>query len=414
MLTKDLLNFRRRGDYLKPVFIDTGDPKLLNLARNLLSIYEIPDGETAGLTAKELAELSEPVVKSQRNLKLAKGLHKLILDRCVFSSPPERDFPILREELFSRAANLLRDRSFALEYNKYRAAAANTAELNDFVEQDIYADLPENERLVRFKQLFPKELLERYNCSQVQSLLLYSGRLELDIEETDQAKLRRLFKYLKFFRLLATVHAKPSRQKNKAARRLKMVVDGPASIFENTRKYGLQLASFFPAVCDLEKWTLRAEIELRKDKRVLRLDQESGLKSHYHNFSAYVPEEIRMFHQLFKQKIDAWQIVGDAPFVDIGGGELIFPDLSFQHDSGKTVHLELFHRWHSTQLFSRIEQHDKELPDNFIIGVDRALSSKPEIKEILDSSPFFSSHGFLYRDFPGVDRVAKLLDSQLA
>jgi len=248
----------------------------------------------------------------------------------------------------------------------------------------------------------------------VQSLLLYSGRLELDIEETDQAKLRRLFKYLKFFRLLATVHAKPSRQKNKAARRLKMVVDGPASIFENTRKYGLQLASFFPAVCDLEKWTLRAEIELRKDKRVLRLDQESGLKSHYHNFSAYVPEEIRMFHQLFKQKIDAWQIVGDAPFVDIGGGELIFPDLSFQHDSGKTVHLELFHRWHSTQLFSRIEQHDKELPDNFIIGVDRALSSKPEIKEILDSSPFFSSHGFLYRDFPGVDRVAKLLDSQLA
>lgn len=413
MLTKDLLNFRRRGDYLKPVFIDTEDPQLLSLARNLLSIYEIPDGQASSLTAKELAELSEPLVKSQRNLKLAKGLHKLILDRCIFSSPPEHDFPALREKLFSRAADLLQDESFELEYNQYRATAANTTELRGFVDQDIYADLPENERLIRFKQLFPKELLQRYNCSQVQSLLLYSGRLELEIEETDQAKLRRLLKYLKFFRLLATVHAKPPRRENKDARRLKMVVDGPASIFENTRKYGLQLASFFPAVCDLEKWTMRAEIELRKEKRLLRIDQESGLKSHYHNFSAYVPEEIKMFHQLFKQKIDAWQIVGDAPFIDIGGGELIFPDLSFQHHSGKTVHLELFHRWHSTQLFSRLEQHDKEIPENFIIGVDRSLSSRPEIKDILDASPFFTQHGFLYRDFPGVDRVSKLLESQL-
>ena len=130
MLTKDLLNFRRRGDYIKPVFIDSEDPKLLTLARSLLSIYEIPEGKTVGMTAKELTELSEPVVKSQRNLKLAKGLHKLILDRCKFSSPPDRDFPALREELFSRAADLLRDGSFELQLDKYRDASASSTELN--------------------------------------------------------------------------------------------------------------------------------------------------------------------------------------------------------------------------------------------------------------------------------------------
>jgi uncharacterized protein len=413
MLTKDLLNFRRSGEYIKPVFINTGDQKLQDIARNLLALYDIPEGESTGLTMRELEELSEPIIKTQRNLKLAKGLNKLILDRCEFSAPPEHDFQALRSQVFSRSAELLKDKSFELDYQEYRDGVANAPELDEFINQDIYADLPENERLIRFRKLFPQELLDRYNCAQVQSLLLYCDKLELVIVESDQAKLRRLFKYLKFFRLLASVHAKPPPKGNKEARHLKMIVDGPASLFENTRKYGLQLASFFPAVCDLEKWTLRAHIKLRNDQRTLRLDQKSGLKSHYHNFSAYVPEEVRMFHQLFKQKIEVWQIVGDTPFMDAGNGELIFPDLSFKHESGPVLHLELFHRWHTTQLLRRLEFCRQNNPDNFIIGVDRSLAKRPELKEILASSEFFENRGFLYRDFPGVDRVKKLLDISL-
>lgn len=413
MLTKDLLNFRRNGDYLKPVFINTEDRGLQTLAGNLLALYEIPDGESVGISMRELEELSEPFIKSQRNLKLAKGLNKLILDRCEFSAPPEHDFQELRSIIFSRSAAMLKDVSTQLDYQKYRDSTAGTPELAEFIEQDIYADLPENERLIRFRKIFPKELLERYNCAQVQSLLLYCDKLELDIVESDQARLRRLFKYLKFFRLLASVKAMPPPKNNKEARHLKMVVDGPASLFESTRKYGLQLASFFPAVCDLEKWTLRAEIKLRNEQRLLRLDQKSGLKSHYHNFSAYVPEEVRMFHQLFKQKVGDWQIVGETPFVTAENGELIFPDLCFQHKSGPVIHLELFHRWHTTQLLRRLEFCRQKNPDNFIIGIDRFLSNRPELKQVLDDSEFFRDRGFLYRDFPGVDRIKKLLDTFL-
>ena len=46
MLTKDLLRVRFAGNYVKPQFIKTNDPALLELARNLLSIYQLSAGKT--------------------------------------------------------------------------------------------------------------------------------------------------------------------------------------------------------------------------------------------------------------------------------------------------------------------------------------------------------------------------------
>jgi uncharacterized protein len=174
----------------------------------------------------------------------------------------------------------------------------------------------------------------------------------------------------------------------------------------------LQLAIFFPAVCDLNKWQLKADIKLNNKNSRLNLNESSGLVSHYQNFSAYVPEEIVMFHRLFKQKIDDWSIVGDAPFIKPSGHEVIFPDLSFQSNNGKIIHLELFHRWHSGPLLQRLEQLAGKTAMPLIIGVDRALYNKPEIKALLTGNEVFEKCGFLFRDFPGVDRVKKVLDSQ--
>ena len=121
-----------------------------------------------------------------------------------------------------------------------------------------------------------------------------------------------------------------------------------------------------------------------------------------------------MFHRLFKEKIQNWQIIGDTPFFDAGKQEIIFPDLSFKNTGGRIIHLELFHRWHSTPLLKRLE-YCAALPCiPFIIGVDRSLSERPEIKNALANSAFFQKQGFLFRDFPGVERVCKLLESVTA
>jgi predicted nuclease of restriction endonuclease-like RecB superfamily len=407
MLTKDLIRFRRQKDKLKPSFIDTEDWRQLKLAEQLLAVY----ANGASLTRSEIDEQASMVVNGNRDLKLAKGLNKLCQDRSEFSKPGDFEYHELRRDLFLASAKLLTTETFE-DYHDYQMAVyRKTAQMEDFVQGGFYNDLPRNEELSKFKNLSPLELLQRYNCSLVQSLLLHSSKIVIELEDPDAQKLRRLFKYLKFFRLLADIHCikYSGRGKNKNPLKLRLTVDGPISLFENTSKYGLQLACFFAALPDMDKWKMSSEVKFNNRLCQLDVNQKSGLVSHYRNFTSYVPEEIKIFHNQFKEKQKVWQIKGQTPFIDMGGGEIVFPDLSFQNEEGKTVHLELFHRWHMGQLIKRLEQGAMDKVENLIIGVDRSLITKGGLKETLEANEWFSSRGFLFRDFPGVSTVLKTL-----
>ncbi|MBU8901131.1 MAG: DUF790 family protein [Victivallales bacterium] len=406
MLTKDLVKFRKQGKYVRPNFIATNDSSLLRIAEDLLTIYHGQE-EGENLTRGEIEELVEPVLKSHRDLKLTRGLNKLVLDRCDFSQAEDFDYPSLRRQIFLKAADLIK--KGAEDYAEYHKRLIDEAEIKDFVTHDIFADLPENETLTKFKEVFPRELLERYNCAQVQGLLFHASEIEVKVASPDPAELRRLFKYLKFFRLLAEIKQvkSPVGEKNIIVMNLK--ISGPASILENSRKYGLQLAVFFPAVCALPKWQLKADVKLSNKIYRLNLDETSNLVSHYRNFTAYIPEEIIIFHRLFKEKIEDWKISGETPFIKTKKDEIVFPDLNFQNKKGKIIHLELFHRWHRGALLKRLEfcEVNPDLP--LLLGVDRALL-KGDLRQLLENSTYFQQKGFLFRDFPGVARVNKLLN----
>lgn len=400
MLTKDLIRARIQSGSLKPQFIDTDNPRLLDLAAQLLSLYDPEDSPTRG----DIDEAVTPIVNAWSDVRLAKGFNKLLQDRSDFSQPLDLDYAALRRELFLASAALLKQGT--LEVEAYGEAARTKANVPaDFLEEGIYADLPDNEELTRFRELTDRQLLERYNVGLVQALLLRAESLELVVEAPEPARLRRLFKYLKFFRLLARIY----REKKD---RLRIVVDGPASLLQSSKKYGLQLASFFPAVCALENWKLQAEVEWKNKQRPLRLSNKDNLVCHYRNFSAYVPEEIRLFHRHFKETVDGWEIVGSSDFLDAGDQELIFPDLSFADEAGRVIHLELFHRWHAGQLEKRLawtdDQHE-DLP--LIIGVDTSLSRKPEIERLLTNSAWFERRGFTFRDYPPVSKVQRCLEA---
>jgi len=120
-----------------------------------------------------------------------------------------------------------------------------------------------------------------------------------------------------------------------------------------------------------------------------------------------------MFHKLFKEKSPDWRIVGDSPFLDFGGQELVFPDLSFKSPDGTVVHLELFHRWHAGQLSRRLESLERNPGLPLIVGVDKYLYEKPELRLLLDASAFFASSGYVFRDFPGVDKTRACLARKL-
>ena len=404
MLTKDLIRARLSGDVVKPQFVRTDDPEILRYAEALILLY----GEGEGTTAAELDESAAALAAAFRDRKLADGLHKTVRDRADFSLPADCDYPAARVDLFRGTAALIRSNRAPESMEDVRTAVfASVPSAVETFAQGIYCDLPECERLLPMKKMLVREVPERYNVSLVQSLLLFASKLTVTIPAKEEpAFLRRLFRYMKFFRLLFTAEMT-------GRDAIRLTFDGPASVLEHSAKYGLQIASFFPAVCQLPHWSIAAEVMWKEHYRKLRLDESSGLVSHYSNFTAYQPEEIRMFSDYFRTSQTGWTLDDTPGWIPLGGQALLFPDFVFRSEtSGREYPMELFHLWHAGQLEQRLNWCEEHPDRGLLLGVDRALLKKDGVlKERLEASEYFQSHGFLFRDFPGVEKVSKLLNS---
>ena len=406
MLTKDLLRYHIAGKRIKPDLIDVEDPKFLHFASRLISLYE----ESISLRRKELDELLKVEINSKRDQKLAKGIVKVLDGRCEYSLAGEIPFPELREKLFAQSAEMIRKGGLPENMEKFREEILEKT-LAEFPRREVYGDLPENECLLRVKKTFPKELLERYNMDLVRTLLLFSSNMEIISSSGDVRELRKVFKYLKFFRLLCRASSLPGKKKN-CEEKFSFVIDGPASILDNSVKYGLQLASFFPAVCRLPQWEMSSIITLTEEKSYqLKLDHTSNLKCHFENMGSYIPEEIRIFAEYFKEKSPFWHLAERGSFHKLPGGENIFADFSFEHAStGKILELEIFHLWHKSRIEERLKSIEKGDLKDYLIAVDKSCIKKdPELTQRLASSPFV----LLFSNFPGVENVNKHLDKAI-
>lgn len=413
MLNKNLLRFRKQQGQVKPKFIDPTDSQLLTLAEQLLGVYQ--PGEE--LPRHEIEDMVMGITNGFHDIVLAKGLNKIIQDKCEFSHAGMDHLPEFRDELFQAGTQLLKAGGLTT-LEAYQKAVAKSMKMEAaMVYQQLYSDHPDHEVLIKAPRWTPKELLDRYNLQLVQSMLLYSGALTVVITEPDTGQLRRLFKYLKFFRLMAQVFVEDKRKSawtelnaaDTTAVKFRLEIDGPMTLLESTTKYGLQLASFFPALVTMSKWRLRTTVNIKDKPLTLMLNESSELVSHYRNFSAYIPPEIKQFHQHFNEKQSDWKIAGNTPFLKGEGNALLFPDLCFEQSDGRgePVYAELYHRWHSGGIAQRLKQLD-EL-DQLILGIDRSVYDRPQNKKLIDESGLLDQRIFLFRDFPTVNRVCKVL-----
>ena len=71
--------------------------------------------------------------------------------------------------------------------------------------QKLYADLPPFQQVLKFRKITGEGLLHRYNCAQVQGLLLRSESITVKLPDSSAASMRQLLKYLRFNKLLAKI-----------------------------------------------------------------------------------------------------------------------------------------------------------------------------------------------------------------
>lgn len=398
MLTRELLIYRTVKGKLRPTFVDSKHEDHLALAAGLVQILEHGVGETRGA----LDEAQGVLVGEAKKTKLARGLVKLLQDKCSFEEPGDAA-ATLRRHAFRHSAAALRalpdDAPLALYLE--RIAAGLPAPIDDCREQ-LYADLGEHRRLLRSALPTPQALLERYNLAQAQGLVLYAQRLRVRTGTQSQLELRKLLRWLKFSRLVAEV----SRDGDEWI----LQVEGPGAIFDMQKKYGLQLATFLAAVPLLSQFTVEAEVDIpRGGKGTLHLDHKDPLRALDRSALGHIPPEIEV--GLASLADERWSIDPLPELRHTGALGMCVPDFALRDaETAATLAVELFHRWHRHALVRRLDELDARPDPGLVLGVDLSLTRDADLGARVLGHPSV----FTFNKFPARRRLQPLLDRAAA
>jgi uncharacterized protein len=227
----------------------------------------------------------------------------------------------------------------------------------------LYADLPDNQRLALFELIKPAELLDLYNVAQAQALLYRSVEMRLWLEPQSPEGFRELFGSIKAYRLIHTV-------RGNSRDGYEVRLDGPASIFQRSQKYGIQMAVFLPALLLCKGWRMRAEIQGRQN-RVAYFEltsEQTQLRSHYPEITAYENPVTDKLAASWSRVGTSWELEPSSEVIDLGDSAFI-PDFVLRHaGTGARVFLEVLGFWTPEHLRERLLEFDHAGVSNFILA----------------------------------------------
>ena len=400
MLTRELLIFRRVKGNLRPTFIDVRDEPHLALAASLIEIFEHGIGETRGTLDEALGVL----VGEARKQKFARGLVKLLQDRCGFEEAGDAASTLRRQAFVASAATLraLPDDA-TLDLYLERLGAALPLPLDDCRTQ-LYADLTEHRKLLTRVLPTPQALLERYNLAQAQGLALYAQGLRVRTPSQSQLELRKLLRWLKWSRLVAEVHREGDEWV--------LQVEGPGAMFDMQKKYGLQLANFLAAVPLLSKYTLEAEVDVpRGAKGTMVLDHKDPLRALDQSALGHIPPEIEAGMAALAD--ERWTCEALPELRHTGATGMCVPDFGLRdRESGASIVVELFHRWHRHALLRRLDELRTRPDPALVLGVDLSLvkPGKDGKDDELAARVHDHPQVFTFNKFPSRRRLQPILD----
>lgn len=359
MLTADLAMSWQRGDHINPRYIDAEDEEYLRAAEDLVALFNSHDGRTRAALEESLQEY----VGTGTDYRILRGLIKLLTDRCEFETNAPAEPLEVRRTLFLKAR----------ERHPVATAEARTEVVGEVARElscepaalidALYADLPGNQRLTLFEPLTAAELLDLYNVAQAQALLYRSVEMRLWLEPQAPEGFRELFGAIKAYRLIHTV-------KGNSREGYEVRLDGPASIFQRSQKYGIQMAVFLPALLLCKGWRMRAEITGRGGHVAYfeLTSEQTRLRSHYPEVTAYENPVVVKLAAVWARAGTAWTLEPSSVVIDLGDSAFI-PDYVLRRpETGDSVFLELLGFWTPEHLRERLLEFDHAGRTNFILA----------------------------------------------
>ena len=406
MLTGNLVRVRVSKSRVIPLYLKREEETWLEVAESLLLIFREGVNTTRGEIESEIGEMlgDDPKTLAHR------GLAKVLEDRAEFEMvaviPPET----LREKVFSEAA---------AQRIRIKAAGQRAAFQRDAVLQivgseldiepakvaaGLFADLKDEARMLTFEDLSAQRLVDRYNVSLAQAVLLRSVQITAEVRREKPARYRQLFRWLKFHRLLHRVEGS-------MASGYAIHIDGPLSLFSSTTKYGLQMALFLPALLLCDDFRLDAELRWgpKRVPATFHLESTDGLISHYQDTGTYVPPEFTAFVERFRQIAPAWEVSEATDIIELGSDGVWVPDYRFVHKkTGVDVYVEILGFWKKTSLERLLRVLPRQGPPRYLLAISEKLKVDEEALGSLEG-PVLK-----FKEIPNASEMLSLLGGFLS
>lgn len=383
MLTADLAVNYRRGTKVFPYHIKTDNPDYLRDAQNLIEIFQEFGGKTRGDLEKELEEY----VGTGTDYKILRGLIKLLMDRCKFSTTSVADPGEIRQKVFLEARKfqpVLPNSDKRSEVLETVAKELNT--IANIIESNLYADLPAQQKLTEFDSTTPLNLLDRYNLAQAQAILYKCVEMKIRVLPSTVENYRAIFGWIKHFGLIHSIIGN-------ATNGYEITLTGAASLFHRSQKYGIQMSVFLPALLLCGNWRMTAEISDKYSKTLFYelSSEQSELISNRYDEPEY---ENPLFEKLKKdwgKSTCKWQLVENAEVIDLGKTAFI-PDFTLISPMNEKIYLDVLGFWTPKSLQKRLDEFKVIGYRKFIIAAWQELrGSREEATFTSENVLFFKS-----------------------
>lgn len=369
MLTGDLIRVKVQKGELTPSFVDPDAQKLIDRAEELLTLFR----EGVGRRRVELDEQIDTLVGDGTDHKLVKGLVKVLTDKSEFDVSAPIPPAEIRAKVFRHATARGPLSPLAIEGGRPTAAqiyAEVAAELGvdpSALEGALYADHADQQVLTTVAVPSARWLLDRYNVALVQSVLLKASELRVRLVNPEPARTRPLLRAVKFHQLICDVRVLPDGYE--------LVLDGPASLFSQTTRYGMALARFFPALLlQPSGWEATAKVDWR-GKKTMKLTPAMGLRSHYRDTGAYETRESLWFEERFLALDSGWTLDREVHPLHQGGEGVVVPDFRFTKGD-KVAWLEILGFWRKGSIDRRLTLLKRHGPTNLVVAVSKKLAGE--------------------------------------
>lgn len=313
-LSSDLLVSRISRGSIKPEYADFSQANL-ELAALLIKTFKQHVGKPYGDLLSELGGYEE------MNYRFIRGLSQLLERRTVVETVAAVDPTSARITAFETCGGLAlsqKDREKAMK----KAAEKLSISVIE-LENALWADLEENQILKSFEPISQAELLQKYNMSLTQTLLFRAVDLDLWVRGNYQ----RLFRKILSLGLMYTIEevgetgnreeenrkarngnadeeaekseynkSMPSQETIHSLETVHLHLNGPASLFSMSERYGNSFARLFPLILKSKSWKLRAGILHKgfQGKRILEFTLDDS-----EEIFGRVPEEKSSLKEAF-------------------------------------------------------------------------------------------------------------------